>query len=250
MPTISRRSHAFLTRKRPAVLAVATAMIFGSAAINATAHHPELFSKTHAPAGLGLQVNSPAELAHFYPGVHWDGSGEVDSQTAELVYAGTGCSPASYAAVADKIEGNIALVDDRVSATNPNDQCPTYLFGQKVQSAEKAGAIGLVQIPREGDQPAGGSAISAAIPAMEIERSPDTLAARDAVIAGTAVNATLTPPPTFPAMSNLPCTNGMAGPFSCDGIDLMSFIPADVFNGAGQSDLWDSGRVEGAQSQW
>ena len=228
-----------MSRTRSVIVAIAALAIgFAAFASGASAHHPGISEKIHAPAGLGVQVNSPAELAHFYPGAYWDGSGKVDSQTAELVYAGTGCTPLSYAPVADKIRGNIALIDDRVSATNPNDRCPTYTFGQKAQSAEKVGAIGLLQIPREGDEPAGGNAISAGIPALEIERSTGTLAVRDAAIAGTAVNATLTPPPTFPAMRDLPCTNGMAGPFPCDGIDLLSFIPAKEFNGAGQSDLW------------
>jgi choice-of-anchor B domain-containing protein len=234
------QSNGLPIRRRSVVSGLATAAVIAFAAIpdGALAHHPGLFHKEHAPAGLGLQVNSPAELADFHPGVQWDGSGKVDDQTAELVYAGTGCTPASYASVADRIRGKIALVDDRVSATNANDQCPTYTFAQKLRSAQTAGAIGLVQIPREGDTAAGGNAISGDIPALEIDRTPDTLAVRDAVIAGTAVDATLTPPPSFEAMSNLPCTDGMAGPFPCDGIDLMSFVPADEFNGAGQSDLW------------
>jgi choice-of-anchor B domain-containing protein len=224
--------------QRLGVSTLATAIGFAALASGASAHHPGLSHKEHAAPGLGMQVNSPAELADFFPGVQWDGSGKVDDQTAELVYAGTGCTPASYATVADRVRGNIALIDDRVSATNPNDQCPSYTFAQKVQSAERAGAIGLVGIPREGTVPDGGSALAGGIPALEIDRTPDTLAVRDAVIAGTAVNATLTPPPSFPAMSNLPCTDGMAGPFPCDGIDLLSFIPAEEFNGAGQSDLW------------
>ncbi|HWH44460.1 MAG TPA: choice-of-anchor B family protein, partial [Thermoleophilaceae bacterium] len=219
-------------------LATITVVVFGAMASGATAHHPGIAQKIHAPAGLGMQVNSPSSLADFHPGVEWTGSGKVDNQTADLVYAGTGCTAASYAPVADKVRGNIALVDDRQSATNPADQCPTYTFAQKARSAEAAGAIGLVGIPREGTVPDGGNAVSAGIPALEIDRTPDTLALRDAVIAGTAVNATLTPPPSFEAMSNLACTDGMAGPFPCSGVDLMSFIPAEKFNGAGQSDLW------------
>jgi choice-of-anchor B domain-containing protein len=42
----------------------------------------------------------------------------------------------------------------------------------------------------------------------------------------------------FEAMSDLPCEDGMAGPFECDGIDLLAFVPQEDFNGAGVSDLW------------
>jgi len=214
-------------------------MCFAITSGGASAHHPELLKqgKDHAAAGLGLTVNSPAELADFHPAVQWVGSGKVDSQTAELVYAGTGCTPASYAAVADRIQGNIALVDDVVSATNAADNCPSYTYAQKAQSAQAAGAIGLIQVPREGREPTG-DALSADIPAIEVLRTPEVLAARDAVIGGTTAEGTFTPPPSFDSMVDLPCENGMAGPFECDGIDLMAFIAAEDFNGAGQSDLW------------
>ena len=32
-------------------------------------------------------------------------------------------------------------------------------------------------------------------------------------------------------LSNVPCTNGAAGPFSCDGLDLLSFVPLSTFQG-------------------
>jgi choice-of-anchor B domain-containing protein len=234
------RGRGISIRRLSVVSVLATASAFAAALPAANAHHPELLKqgKEHSSPGLGLRVDSPPALADFHPGVQWGDTGEVDSQQAELVYAGTGCTPASYAPVADRIQGNIALVDDRVSADG-SDRCPTYTFGQKVQSAERAGAIGFVQIPREGDEPTGNAtAIHAEIPARELERTDHVLAARDAVIGGTTVEATLTPPPSFPAMSDLPCENGMAGPFPCDGMDLLAFIPAEEFNGAGQSDLW------------
>ncbi|HYH27441.1 MAG TPA: choice-of-anchor B family protein, partial [Actinomycetota bacterium] len=102
-----------------------------------------------------------------------------------------------------------------------------------------AGAIGLIQIPAEGDTPNGSAtAVAADIPALEVERTPAILAVRDATIAGTVVNATLTPPPAMQAMSNVPCVDGKAGPFECDGIDLLAFVPQDRFNGAGVSDIW------------
>ncbi|MDP9022630.1 MAG: hypothetical protein M3N57_08020 [Actinomycetota bacterium] len=31
--------------------------------------------------GLGVRVNSPAELAGFFPAVQWDGTGDVEGQT-------------------------------------------------------------------------------------------------------------------------------------------------------------------------
>lgn len=45
-------------------------------------------------------------------------------------------------------------------------------------------------------------------------------------------------------LANVPCTDGTAGPFPCDGIDLMSFVPASEFVGVepsadpGISDVW------------
>ena len=239
LPSRRRSVLSTLARAMP-VAAVAFASITGGA----SAHHPDIFehAKTHAPSGLGVQVNSPAELVDFHPGVQWGDTGEVALQTAELVYAGTGCTPASYSGV--DAEGKIALVDDRVSAANPTDQCPRYLFGQKVQSAEKAGAIGFVQIVREGAEPNGNAtAVTAEIPALELNRTDQALAVRDAVIGGTAVEATLTPPPPPPKLESMfdrPCENGMAGPFECDGIDLLSFIAAEDFNGGFgmQSDIW------------
>ena len=145
-----------------------------------------------AGGGVGVRVNSPENLQGFHEGVQWGDTAQVNEQTGKLVYAGTGCTPASYAPVATEIQGNIALVDDRVSETNPADQCPTYTFFQKMQSAERMGAIGLVQIPREGDPPSTNvTAVTSDIPGIEVHRTAETLAVRDAVIGGTEVNATL-----------------------------------------------------------
>ncbi|MQB01800.1 MAG: choice-of-anchor B family protein, partial [Actinobacteria bacterium] len=134
---------------------------------------------------------------------------------------------------------NIALVDSRESATNPADQCPTFTFLQKVRAAQHAGAIGFVQIPGEEEEPqTNATAVSADIPALEIWRTEQALAVRDAAIEGTA-NATLTnTQEPLEALSDVPCENGMAGPFECDGVDLLSFVPQEEFNGAGVSDLW------------
>jgi choice-of-anchor B domain-containing protein len=193
--------------------------------------------------GIGVLVNAPADLAGFFPAVQWGDTGELDDQTADLVYAGTGCTPASYLPVLDQIQGNIALVDSRVSATNPADECPAATFFQKVRSAEEAGAIGFVQIPGEGEDPTpNATAIDAGIPALEVDRTDAILAVRDAVVAGTAVNVTLTnthePVVLDERLTDLACVDGQAGPFDCDGIDLLAFVPATEFDGAGQSDLW------------
>jgi choice-of-anchor B domain-containing protein len=217
------------------------ALVFGGVVWSTgAAAHPTPNEASQEEVGLGVQVNSPPELVGFHPGVQWGGTAEVDFQTADFVYAGTGCTPASYAPVADQIQGNIALVDDRVSETNPADQCPTYTFVQKVRSAQHAGAIGFVQIPGEGDEPnANATAIAADIPALELERTEEILAVRDAVIDGTVVNVTLTPsPPVSGPLSDVPCVDGMAGPFPCDGVDLLAFVPQQDFNGAGVSDIW------------
>ncbi|MGH2723449.1 MAG: choice-of-anchor B family protein [Actinomycetota bacterium] len=244
---ISRRSLAVGT----ALGLVLTVVGATGAAAHGHPGHPELtVAKTGAAqshpdhefqegAELGVRVNSPENLVGFHPGVQWGDTGPVDNQTADLVYAGTGCTPASYAEVAGEIQGNIALVDDRVSETNPNDQCPTYTFFQKVRSAQTMGAIAFVQIPREGDEPtSNATAIAADIPALELERTEAILEVRDAVIADTTVNVTLPPLALLEAMSDLPCVDGMAGPFPCDGIDLLAFVPQEEFDGAGVSDIW------------
>jgi choice-of-anchor B domain-containing protein len=213
------------------------AWVMGST--GAAAHPTPEHGQQEDEEGLGVQVNSPEELVGFHPGVQWGDTGEVDNQTADLVYAGTGCTPASYAEVADRIEGNIALVDDRVSQTNSADQCPTYTFFQKVRSAQTAGAIGFVQIVQEGDEPTGNAtAIAADIPALELEHTAAILEVRDAVIEDTAVNATLTPLPAIEPVTDVPCVDGMAGPFECEGIDLLAFVPQEAFDGAGVSDIW------------
>ncbi len=200
--------------------------------------HP---SDDHMVGGLVVQVNSPTAVAGQLPAVQWGGTAAVADDTADLVYAGTGCTAASYAPVADRIRGNIALVEARVSATNPSDTwcCPAFTFAQKVQAAQAAGAIGFVQIPGEGeDWRTNATAVTAQIPALEVQRTDAAIAVRDAAIAG-PTNATLTDTrQPLTAMSNLACENGMAGPFECDGVDLMSFVPQEDFNGAGISDLW------------
>jgi choice-of-anchor B domain-containing protein len=43
--------------------------------------------------------------------------------------------------------------------------------------------------------------------------------------------------PTEPLIGQA-CTNGMAGPFPCDGIDLESFLPNDTIGGGNLNDIW------------
>jgi choice-of-anchor B domain-containing protein len=230
-------------RRRPGVTAVVVAVVAAWLLVpTAAAAHPGGLhpGDDHAPTGITVEVTAPADLVGFLPAVQWGDSGAVDDQAGRLVYAGTGCTPASYAAVAAEIRGNIALVDSRQSAADPVDQCPASTFFQKVQSAQAAGAIGFVQIPAEGDEPRGNAtAITADIPALEVERTDAALAVRDAVVAGTAVEAALrdTQEPVEP-LSDVPCVDGQAGPYACDGVDLLSLVPQEAFNGAGVSDLW------------
>ena len=218
------------TRRRSGAAIFAMTLLVGLLGPVAVSGHP---GTEHESGGVGVRIDSPAELAGFRIAVQWTGTAPVEDQQAELVYAGTGCSPAHYAGI--DVEGKIALVDDNASP-NPSP-CPTYTFAQKMQSAQQAGAIGLVQVSRD-DEPTAGSALASDIPGLELKNT-EGVPIRDAVLAGTVVTATLTDTrPTFPRMSNVPCVNGHAGPFECDGVDLLSFIPAEEMNGAGQSDLW------------
>jgi hypothetical protein len=135
---------------------------------------------------IGVRVNSPADLARFAQATQWSGSAPVNGQTADLVYAGTGCSSVNYVGV--DVEGKIALVD-KFEGALPTDQCPTFLFKQKMDAAESAGAIGLVQVDTD-NTPSAGDAIESGIPGLEI-LNEDGAPIRDAVIAETTVNATL-----------------------------------------------------------
>lgn len=141
--------------------------------------------------GVGVQVNSPEALAGFFAGTQWVSTAPVADQRADLVYAGTGCSPAQYVGV--DVAGKIALVD-KFAGQDPTDQCPTFTFKQKMESAEQAGAIGLVQVDNN-DEPSAGNAIDSGIPGLEISNS-DGVPIRDAVTSDTTVNVTLTDGPS------------------------------------------------------
>lgn len=229
---------------------LATALLFAAVAPGMEADaHPGEHSSPQAQdeeGGIGVQVNSPADLAGFSPAVHWAGTAKVDDQTANLVYAGTGCTPADYATA--EVDGKIALVD-RFEGHEPTQQCPAFAFDQKMALAEENGAIGLVQV-RHDDELEPGSATDASIPGLEVANS-DGAPIRDAVTGGRTVNATLAnrnePVDLSEPLSNLACEAGQAGPFECDGIDLLSFVPLAEFEGevdvrqalgGGVSDLW------------
>lgn len=148
---------------------------------------------TEDDAGVGVQVNAPEGLSGFYSASQWTGTAAVDDQTAELVYVGTGCSPADYAGV--DVEGKIALTvrqGDEITTVGGETirECPAATFFQKMQSAERAGAIGLVQVDDD-DEVSGADALSSGIPGLEL-LNRDGAAVRDAVLEGAQVEVTLT----------------------------------------------------------
>lgn len=199
--------------------------------------HPDPLERGHqqqAAAGIVVQVTSPAALAADLPAVQWGDTAPVTDQAGPLVYAGSGCSPVSYLGV--DVAGKIAFIDDEATA----DPCPVSTFAQKVQSAQAAGAIALVSLPAEGSEPtANATALAGDIPALELYRQDAAVAVRDALLTGEEVTAELadTREP-LPRIVNEPCVEGKAGPFTCDGIDLLSFVPQEEFDGAGVSDIW------------
>ncbi len=146
---------------------------------------------TDDDGGVGVRVNEPDNLADLYSATQWAGTAEVDDQTADLVYAGTGCTPAHYAAV--DVQDKIALVD-KYTGQGALDQCPAFTLKQKMASAEQAGAIGLVQVDDDDDASAG-NALDSGIPGLEI-RNRDGAPIRDTVLEGTTVNVSLTAAPT------------------------------------------------------
>ncbi len=225
-------------RRRGVLVAAIVSITAGLLAAPSAVAHPDPLEKGHnrAAAGPIVRVDAPSGLAGDLAAVQWGDTGAIADQAADLVYAGSGCSPLSYAPVAGRIEGNIALIQP----SDPADPCPASTFAQRVQSAEQAGAIGLVSIPSEGNEPsANATAVTATIPALEVFRTDAVIAVRDAVIAGETVSVTLTDTrESLPAMGPTPCIEGSAGPFPCDGIDLLSFLPRETFGEGELSDIW------------
>ncbi|HEX4902769.1 MAG TPA: choice-of-anchor B family protein [Acidimicrobiales bacterium] len=199
--------------------------------------HPDPLETSHkqqAAGGVVVRVQAPSELAADLAAVQWGDTAPIEDQSGPLVYAGSGCSPLSYAAV--DVAGKVAFIDDEATT----DPCPVSTFAQKVQSAQQAGAIALVSLPAEGSEPNGSAtALAGEIPALELYRVPEAVAVRDALLAGTAVSVALadTREP-LPRIVDQPCVDGTAGPFACDGVDLLSFVPQEEFDGAGVSDIW------------
>jgi choice-of-anchor B domain-containing protein len=224
-------------RWRSLAMSLALAMLLALLVVPPGAFaHPGEHHTDHEAEGIGVDVLTPG-LEAFLPSFQWSGTPAVADETAELVYAGSGCSPANY--LGGDFEGKIALVDNAARSEDPSDPCPIATFAQKVQSAEKAGAIGFVQVPADEGR-SNATAVTAEIPALETkERSAEAVAVLDAVKSDEAVTAMLTDKTVpIPSMPHTPCEGGQAGPFACDGVDLMSLVAADEFNSAGISDLW------------
>ncbi|HWC31518.1 MAG TPA: PA domain-containing protein, partial [Actinomycetota bacterium] len=176
MNTSSRRPS-----RRSIAVTAAIALVVGMLWPAAAAAHPDATGHqkgTEHDLGLGVRVNSPDNLAGFIPAVLWSGTPLPDGETSDLAYAGTGCTPAHYAAA--DVEGKIAIVDDINGSLFPGDRC-AYAFVQKVQSAQAAGAIGLIQVERN-DEIFEGNAVTGDIPALAVAKS-DGAPVRDAVIA-------------------------------------------------------------------
>jgi len=226
------------SQPRLAVTGAAVALLASAVAASPIADaHPgpqQGGNEQQAAGGIVVRVESPSELAAELAAVQWGDTAPVEDQAGPLVYAGSGCSPLSYAAV--DVAGKVAFIDDEATT----DPCPASTFAQKVQSAQAAGAIALVSLPAEGSEPNGNAtAVAGDIPALELYRTAEAVAVRDALLAGGEVGVSLadTREP-LPRMSDLPCVDGMAGPFACEGIDLLSFVPQEEFDGAGVSDIW------------
>jgi choice-of-anchor B domain-containing protein len=223
-------------RWRSGAAALVLALIATLVVAPGAAAHPGLDpGDEHALSaqGLGVEILAPDALSGFLGAVQWGDTGEVDDQTAELVYVGSGCTPLSYAGV--DVAGKIAFAD-----SGTGDPCPPSTFFQRVQYAEQAGAIGFVNLPAEGAEPNGNAtAVNASIPALDLFHTEEAAAVRDAARDDGGVEAMLTDRTApIPSMSDVPCVDGQAGPFACDGVDLLSLTAADEFDSAGISDLW------------
>ncbi len=60
----------------------------------------------------------------------------------------------------------------------------------------------------------------------------------DVVHARKLADAGLVAPGGWPAMSNLACTDGRAGPFPCSNVDLLGYLPLDSIGGGAGNDIW------------
>jgi hypothetical protein len=236
--------------RRPIVLGGAAALLLSALVVapGAGAHPGEHdTSKAAEGAGIGVVLNPGTAQEQFLPGFQYAGTPAVADETAPFEFVGNGCTPEGY--VGADVAGKIALADAGVGV------CPPTTFFQRVAYAEQAGAIGLVIAPREGREPTtNGTAITGGIPAMEVFRTPEILAAIDATRAGQEVVARLTDTRTpIPSSGPAACLDGVArsddglddkgnaipgAEFGCSGTDLLGFVAEEEFDSAGVSDIW------------
>lgn len=165
--------------------------------------------------GLTVDINSGPNAGDSYPAVQWGDTAAVTGQTAELVYAGTGCTTAQYAAAGGPLAftGKIAIVTMRENPYNPADRCPTFTFFQKANAAQANGAIGLISVDEDDIPRTGVTAITATIPAVEINNSAGIPIVDQIVTDGLSIEATLNPGThTIPTFGN-PHGSGGIGVF-------------------------------------
>lgn len=164
---------------------------------------------------LTVDINSGPNTGDSYPAVQWGDTAAVTGQTAELVYAGTGCTTAQYAAAGGPLAftGKIAVVTARENPYNPADQCPTFTFFQKANAAQANGAIGLISVDEDDIPRTGVTAVTATIPAVEINNSAGMPIVDQIVTDGLSIEATLNPGThTIPTFGN-PHGSGGIGVF-------------------------------------
>lgn len=194
----------------------------------------------------GVLINTGPNAGDLYAAVQWGDTGAITGQTADLVYAGTGCTPAHYAPYGGPtaFAGKIAIVTMRVDRVTGVEDCPTFSFVQKVQAAEQMGAIAFIQVDEDDIPRTGVTAVTATIPAVEINNS-DGLPIVDQMLGGTTVNATLTPgSATVPIFGNAAGSGGIGvfditDPYnpgamyrvmtSADGVHNFAFHPTAPF---------------------
>lgn len=208
------------------------------------------------PPGIGVLLAPGTAGEQFLPGFQYSGTPPVDGQEAPFVFVGNGCTLEGYAGA--DVEGRIALADESAGGL-----CPPTTFFQRVAYAEQAGAIGLVTITAVGTEPTtNGTAVTGGIPALEVFRTDEILAALAATQDGQEVIARLTDTRApIPSSGPAPCVDGVArsddgvvegelvpgSAFPCKNVDLLSFVSKDVINSAGISDLWGWTDPEGGE---
>jgi choice-of-anchor B domain-containing protein len=242
---MTRTAHA----RRPIALGGAALLLLSALVVapSAGAHPGPHNGKVDAP-GIGVLLSPGTPDEQFLQGFQYAGTPGVADQEAPFSFVGNGCTPEGYAGA--DVEGKIALADE--SATGV---CPPTTFFQRVAYAEQAGAIGLVIIPAKGTEPTtNGTAVQGGIPALEVFRTPEILAALESTQAGEDVVARLTDTRApIPSSGPAPCEAGVArsddgvdaegealpgAAFECSGIDLLGFVAEEDFDSAGVSDIW------------